>query len=107
MTLRGPPRRALRASTDLVVQHEQRDERVDRQRLWEGRDDDHVDLDLAGGLGLPRDPLHRALPDEAEADAGADRRDADAERESECESRLEIHGVPPYGISVRVLPPRA
>ena len=42
---------------------------------------------------LTADRLHRALADESETDARADRGDADAERETERESSLEIHDV--------------
>src|SRR5262245_22128748 len=75
---------------NLWREKEHGDERVDRERFGECRDDDHGELDLAVRLGLTADRLHRALSDQTETDTRADRRDADAERESECQRCLEV-----------------
>ena len=74
---------APRLAGDLVLQQEHGHERVDRERLGERRDDDHVELDLRGGLRLPADRLHGAVADAAETDARADRRESDSDGKTE------------------------
>src|SRR5689334_25063331 len=80
------------STADLSRQEEHGHERVDRQRLGQRGDDDHGELDACGGFGLTADRLHGALTDQAETDARADRGDADAERETESQRCLEMHG---------------
>src|SRR5690349_3560626 len=87
----APP--APASTADLPRQEEHGHERVDRQRLGQRGDDDHGELNACGGFGLTADRLHGALTDETQTDARADRGDADAERETERQRCLEIHGL--------------
>jgi hypothetical protein len=54
----------------------------EEDELDEGERDEHRDLQLANGLGLPGHTLQSRVADQAEADADAERRDSDAESES-------------------------
>src|SRR5262249_47353820 len=78
---RPRPRRARarrRGSADATLKEEHRDERVDRERLGEAEADDHGHLELGKDLRLPAHRLHRALAEQADADARSDGREADA-----------------------------
>ena len=56
---------------------------VEHDRLGEGEAEPHDPLELAAQLGLAGDRLDHRAEDVADADAGAERAEADAEREGD------------------------
>src|SRR5213595_3848832 len=74
-------RASVRLRSDEDVGEQAADEAVEDDRLGEREAQPLDALQLAAELGLPRDGLDHRAEDVADADAGAERAETDAERE--------------------------
>src|SRR5688500_3473553 len=66
-------------------------EGVDRDRLGQRRGQNHDRADLAGGLRVATDGLHRAATDETDTDAGPDAPQPNSETGTQRFCRIDFH----------------
>src|SRR5213595_3364682 len=76
------------AASDQDVGEQAADQAVEDDRLGEGEAEPHDPLQLAAQLRLARDRLDHRAEDVADADAGVERTEADAERERDRLPRI-------------------